>query len=183
MNQENMVRIHLKQAILVGSGEEARYAKVLVGKREPMTVADEGYLNKTIMTVMVIGYVWGYKGHTLEEPTRMRLASSNILAIEDVKVELAHCEKRRCHRVTVIPGTPETLWVRLGPRQVSLHDVDRARRIIQLRNDGTYRIVKDTAAEFADACAAPSYGRSHPHVHVLPLRNEVIFLYDEEPEN
>lgn len=178
MNQENPVRIHLKQAILVGHGKEARYAKVLVGEQEALL--DEGYPNQTIVVATVIGYVWGYKGFNLEAPTRMRLAHSNILAIEDAKVEPARCERRRCHRVTVMAGTPETLWARPGPRQVSLFDVDRAQRIIQLRKDGTYRVVKDMSAEFADAYCAPCH-TGRPHSHTLLLRNEVIFLYDEEP--
>lgn len=85
MNRENMVRVHLQQAILVGYGKEARYAKVLVGEREP--VGTEHYAGENLAPVIVIGYVWNYRGHNLAAPTRMRLAASNILAIEDCKME------------------------------------------------------------------------------------------------
>ena len=79
------VRIHLNQAILVGYGDEAKYAKVLVGKRDRM---DDIVLHRTEFRAFTIfGFVRGYRGFTLDQPTRMRLAESNILAIEDAKIE------------------------------------------------------------------------------------------------
>lgn len=91
-NRENMVRVHLKQAILVGYGEKARYTKVLIGEHE---VIATDYHGQTFMTVVVIGYVHGYQGYSLDEPTRMGLATGNILCIEDAKVEHEDC--RRAH--------------------------------------------------------------------------------------
>lgn len=79
------VRIHLQQAILVGDKTEARYSKVLIGERER---ANDWLHHETVYQTFVIsGYVRGYWEHALAEPTRVWLADSNILAIEDVKVE------------------------------------------------------------------------------------------------
>lgn len=86
MNAENIVRVHLKQAILVGYGEEeARYAKVLIG--EEQVTPTRAHHNDIFILVTVIGYVRGYQGHNLAEPTKMLLSTSNILSIEYAKIE------------------------------------------------------------------------------------------------
>ncbi len=132
------VRVHLNQAILVGYGEEARYAKVLIGQRP-----DSARISDEFQPFVIFGYVRGYRGYNLEQPTRLRLATDNILAIEDCKVERVCCDVHPdgCegyvhHKYTfahqagvlVYQGTPDSLWGGHGPHQVSLHDVGRARR-------------------------------------------------------
>ncbi len=162
MNGENLVRVHLREAVLVGYGREARYAKVLCGKHEPMV--DARYSGVPFLSMVVIGYVRNYQGVNLAEPTRALLAVSNILSIEDAKVErpAPHYMRRAACEASVYHGTPESLWSGPGQRQIRLREVDRARRIIQLCDDGTYRIVKN----MEDVDFDP--------------KNEVIFLYDEE---
>jgi hypothetical protein len=161
-NPEKALRVHLKQAILVGYGEEARYAKVLIGRRD--ATADYIHHATVFQSFIIIGFVHGYRDHNVAQPTQMYLADDNILCIEDCKIDPPRCERGQCHRVTVMHGTPETLWAMPGPRQVSSADVWRARRIIQLREDGSYHIVKDMR---------------NPLLWCRPM-NEVIFLYDEE---
>ncbi len=83
MNQENMVRVHLKQAILIGYGKEARYSKVLLGERQQVEVHD----TVQFQSFVIIGFVHGYQGYNLAQPTRIAVADKNILAIEDAKIE------------------------------------------------------------------------------------------------
>lgn len=80
------VRIHLKQAILIGDGDEARYAKVLVGKRDP---SSDLVSHRVVVfhAFMISGFVRGYRDATLSIPTLHRLADSNILSVEDVTVD------------------------------------------------------------------------------------------------
>ena len=78
------VRIHLENAILVGSGKEAKYAKVLVGERD--TESSHGRPMRLSTAFNILGFVRGYQETTREQPTRMWLADYNILAIAEVKV-------------------------------------------------------------------------------------------------
>lgn len=82
------VRIHLENAILVGYGDEAKYAKVLVGERD--TSPDGPTRPRRLATAFIIsGFVRGYRDTTLARPTKMLLSDYNILAIEEVRVEQA----------------------------------------------------------------------------------------------
>lgn len=91
------VRIHLRQAILVGCGDQARYSKVLVGE-EQITPLKRG--SDIFMSVNVIGFVLSYQGHNLTAPIEMLLSTNNILAIEYMEVErhsepIMWCKVRR----------------------------------------------------------------------------------------
>ena len=184
---DKLIRVHLRQAVLVVYGTEARYAKVLCGQHDP--VMTERWGGVPFMSMIVIGYIHSYTGVNLATPTRMLLATNNILVIEDAKVEHAKptgvivpCTRvdyhpahestmanMRCpgmrriaeYHATAYPGTPETLWVGAGQHQVKRNEVQRATRIIQLCKDGTYRIVKNREDGDFDP------------------KNEVIFLYKE----
>lgn len=183
--EPHMVRIHLQQAILVGYGKEARYAKVLLGRYSPSTNAR--YAGEPFLSVDIIGFVREYQGHNLEAPTHMLLPIRNVLSIEDAKVERTplRCALLSYHAAHAIPGggycpgvpvpyymrladcdasvyhgTPESLWEGPGQHKISRRVVERAQRIIQLQDDGRYRIVKSMETEFDP-------------------KNEVIFLYDE----
>lgn len=78
------VRIHLENAILVGCGDEAKYAKVLIGERSATPYAQKHARLST--EFLIFGFVRGYREITLEQPTKMLLADYNILAIAEVRV-------------------------------------------------------------------------------------------------
>ncbi len=84
-----LVRVHLKQAILVGYGDEAKYAKVLVGERDRTLHGQTQAGTRSRSTpFIVIGFVRGYRGVNLAGgPIRMWVEDDNILAIEEAKVE------------------------------------------------------------------------------------------------
>ena len=106
------VRIHLKQAILVGIGNHQRYAKVLVGEHEPGTDIRHGVT--TFQTFVVCGYVFSYKYHKLPAPAITYLADTNILAVEDHTEPTAEYTERNAHeflarQLFAVPdGTPLT---------------------------------------------------------------------------
>lgn len=75
------VRIHLEKAILVGSLDDQRYAKVLVGEHELVADTVQGRL--VFQTFAICGYVFSYQYHKLPAPTLYSLAESNILAVSD----------------------------------------------------------------------------------------------------
>ena len=111
------VRIHLKQAILVGYGDEAKYVKVLVGERDTTLYGQTQARTRSRSTPFVIfGFVRGYQGFTLAGgPIRMWVEDDNILAIEEARVE----------------QPTRTTWTRppvYGPQTVNEH----AKRIIRL---------------------------------------------------
>ena len=79
------IRVHLKQAILVGPDDEARYSKVLIAERE--SLVDYRRPDITYQAFTVSGYVWGYRRHELPRPTRIWLSDRNILAIDNLEAE------------------------------------------------------------------------------------------------
>ncbi len=92
------VRIHLKQAILVGYGHEAKYAKVLVGERELRPITPH---HGTVYQSFVIrSFVQNYRESRLIQHPRILLANSNILAIEDMEIENEPWQARRCQTKT-----------------------------------------------------------------------------------
>ena len=84
-NPENLVRIHLRQALLLGQGKGAKYAHTLIGERLPPL--GEQYGGTGFVAVNVFGFVRGGVDGHLEHPARHLLAANNILSIEDVKIE------------------------------------------------------------------------------------------------
>lgn len=108
MNQK--VRVHLKQAVLVGRGPTARYSKVLIGERDPP--GDEIYPpnNDRLHAFLITGFMHGYQGRTFVPQTRHRLAASNILSIEDIEDEPASSAK-----------VPDTVWCSVSRVPGSVH--------------------------------------------------------------
>ncbi len=88
-NPEHLVRVHLRQALLLSHGKEARYAHTLVGERkQPL---GEQYGGTNFVAVNVHGFLRGGVRVTLERPTLHLLASNNILSIEDLKMNERCC--------------------------------------------------------------------------------------------
>ena len=83
------VRIHLRQNIMVGHGNESRYAKVLTGIRQHGL--DERLSNgEQLLAFTVNGYVTGGINNfhiQVVKPHKMLLAGNNILSIEDMAIE------------------------------------------------------------------------------------------------
>ncbi len=86
MSDHTHVRVHLRQVIMVGDGNQARYAKVLTGIRQPLF--NQRLSNgEALVAVDVYGCVTGGTNSfrvTPVEPHTHLLAASNILSIEDM---------------------------------------------------------------------------------------------------
>lgn len=86
MSDHQHVRVHLRQAILVGHSPGARYAKVLTGIRQPLL--DQRLTNgEQLIAVDVFGIVTAgrntFEGTPFPPHTHL-LASYNVLSIEDM---------------------------------------------------------------------------------------------------
>lgn len=83
------VRIHLRQSILIGHGQTSRYAKVITGIRK--LGHDERLGNgEQLLAFTVNGYVsGGINNFHIEvvEPHMMLLAGNNILSIEEMAIK------------------------------------------------------------------------------------------------
>lgn len=202
MNPDNnLVRVHLRQVMLIGWGEAAQYSHTLVGERQPL--ADEQHGKENFVAINVTDFVRGGVSRNLERPALHLLAASNILSVEKVRADsqLTRCRphgRPSCgycddpcitgdagyQHTLVCTGTPESLWGRnpWQTRRVHHLEVANATRIIQLRDDGTYDIVKDTADKNAAFANAIALGRPYPPLPSRPtlrLKNEVILLFGE----
>ena len=113
MNDHQGIRVHLRQNIMVGHGQEARYTKVITGIRqhgldERLTSGEQ------LVAITVRGYVTGGINNFHVEPVEPHvhlLTSSNILSIEDmVLARDAHCEacpprETECRQIKTQPCT------------------------------------------------------------------------------
>lgn len=108
----NLVRIHLEKAILVGS---QRYSKVLIGEARPE--ADLTQSGRVLRTFEISGYIVSYKYHALTGPTVYNLAESNILAVNEYTVPGNTYAERNVHEFLArqLFAVPEDR--NLSPRQ------------------------------------------------------------------
>lgn len=112
------VRVNLKQAILVGYGEGADYAKVLIG--EHRMTADVRLGAVVFHNYTITGFLRGYRGHirvfNLAHPATMKLAETNILSVDELQGDAGYVEANAheflARQLFAVPaGTP------VSPRQ------------------------------------------------------------------
>lgn len=90
-NPENLVRVHLDRAVLLGFGQKIKYTHTLVGERQPPLGEQHGNVN--FVAVNVCGFMRGGKYFNLDRPALHLLANHNILSIESLEVEDLCCEE------------------------------------------------------------------------------------------
>ena len=98
MNDQLYVRIHLRQNILVGHGQTARYAKVITGIRK-LGHDERLGSGEQLLAITVNGFVTGSINNfhiEVVEPHAMLLAGNNILSIEDMAPEQEQPTAYRC---------------------------------------------------------------------------------------
>lgn len=93
MSNNQQIRVHLRQIIMVGHGSQARFAKVLTGIRQHGL--DERLSNgEQLVAVTIDGYIAGGNGqgfHVTEIESHVHLlAGDNILSIENMALAPNH---------------------------------------------------------------------------------------------